>query len=429
MRLILLRPRNRLSASPRLERSVLSFFFSFNQTAPYTRIRGAGRRISRVYDVFFQSEALGNYLLRKEQLEECRVVSPLSLQVVLSFLAAGSRGWTRRQIVNFFNADSVDHLNSLASQLCDVTLADGDPAVGPRVRCSNALWLDQSLTLKPSFKQILDSSYRADVNLVDFQTQAAHVGQQINSWVENETSGQVKDLIREGSLNNSVKLVFTNAQHFRGAWDEKNTMIRRDKVGKKEYVVSAQFMAVKMKQFARHFHEIHDILHTYKKQSKEKRTFSFQFHSPVALTSEHYGEDLMDVNDSTTPKFNISSEVEASKMLRELGIRLPFSGGKLTEMVTCSCDGGGENQLYVFNIFHKAFIQVNEQGTEAATATAAILMSGCPPYLPRLRRRFTPIQPWLLAGQTDGDGPCPGIAKTNLKVHQIFRRLPKQRRG
>ncbi|XP_028784296.1 serpin-ZX-like [Neltuma alba] len=104
------------------------------------------------------------------KLDECRVVSPLSLQVVLSLLAAGSRGWTRRQLVNFFNADSVDHLNSLASQLSDVILADGDPVVGPCVRCSNALWLDQSLTLKPYFKHILDSDYRAAVNPVNFQT-------------------------------------------------------------------------------------------------------------------------------------------------------------------------------------------------------------------------------------------------------------------
>ncbi|XP_028778780.1 serpin-ZX-like [Neltuma alba] len=310
------------------------------------------------------------------KLDEGRVVSPLSLQVVLSLRAAGSRGWIRRQIVNFFSADSVDHLNCLASQLSDVILADGDPAVGPRVRCCNTLWLDQSLTLKPSFKHILDSDYRAAVNPVDFQTEAAHVGRQINSWVENKASVLIKDLIHEGSLSNLVKLVFTNALYLRGARHEKanayrnreregaNPIILRKELGENEYKVTVPFIAAKMGVIDSNgiLGRMHKLGHTYKKQREEKRAFSMHFYYPHSFKYEFYHEpevDLMEVNGVLNPEFNMSSEVKASKVLRGLGIRLPFSRGKLTEMVTSSCDGG---ELYVFNIFQKTFIEVNQQG-------------------------------------------------------------------
>ncbi|XP_028794896.1 serpin-ZX-like [Neltuma alba] len=361
-----------------------------------------------------------------QKIDECRVVSPLSLQVVLSLLATGSRGWTRRQIVNFFNADSVDHLNSLASKPSNVILADGDPAVGPCVRCSNALWLDQSLTLKPYFKHIMDSDYGVAVNPVNFQPEAAHAGQQINSWVENEASVLVKDLIREGSLNNLVKLVFTNALYFRGAWHEKanaygnkerektNPIILRKQCGENEYKVSAPFIAAKMGVIDSNgiLGRMHKLGRTYKKRREEKRAFSMHFYYPHSFKYEFYHEpevDLMEVNGVLTPEFNMSSEVKTSKVLRGLGIRLPFSGGKLTEMGT-SCDGG---ELYVFNIIQKTFIQVNKQGTEAATATAAIVMSGCPPALTPVRRIVALQPPYLLP---DGKDDCVGYAKAELKV-------------
>ncbi|XP_028792092.1 serpin-ZX-like [Neltuma alba] len=436
-RLSLLHPRSSLFISPWLERSVLSF--SFNQTASYCSSRRAGRINQKTLGVFDKSEALGNHLLMEQKFDEHRVVSPLSLQVVLSLLAAGSRGWTSRQIVNFFNADSVDHLNSLASLISDVILANGDPAVGPRVRCSNALWLDQSLSLKPSFKHVLESDYRAAVNPVDFQTKAAHVGQEINSWVENGASVRVKDLIREGSLNNSVKLVFTNALNFTGAWEEKanpsnhkkkkrrkkaDLIILRKELGKNEYKVTAPFIAAKMEVIdTMLFHKMHTLGHTCKKQAEEKRAFSMHFYYPHSFDYEFYEEPdvyTVDINGITTPIFSMSSEVEASEVLRALGMRLLFSEGKLTEMVTSLFDG--EDQLYVFGIFQKTFIQVNKKGTKAATATAAIVMSGRPPDLPPVRRIVELHPPCLLpAGQFDSDAS----AKTELKVHQIFSRLPK----
>ncbi|XP_028755131.1 serpin-ZX-like [Neltuma alba] len=197
MRLNLLHPRNRLSITPWLESGVLSFSLcpvSANQTASYNSRTGEGRETTEHPTVLEKSAMFGKCLLMDGKIAENKVVSPLSFQVVLSLLAAGSGGSTLRQLLKFFNTDSVDRLNHLASQISDVICADGDPAVGPRMRCANALWHNQPLTLKPSFKEILNSDYKTALNPVDFQTKALDVRQNINSWVENETNGLVKTL-------------------------------------------------------------------------------------------------------------------------------------------------------------------------------------------------------------------------------------------
>ncbi|XP_028755984.1 serpin-ZX-like [Neltuma alba] len=173
MRLNLLRLRDRLSITPWLERSLLSFSFCpvlANQAASYcSRTRG-GQKTWEGPSVLQKTTFFGANLLLDGKVAENKVVSPLSFQVVLSLL--------------------VDHLNHLASQMSDIICAYGDPAVGP------------------------------PVNPVDFQTQAPDVRQNINSWVKNETNGLIQDLIGEESVNKSPRLVFTNALYFKGAWNE-----------------------------------------------------------------------------------------------------------------------------------------------------------------------------------------------------------------
>ncbi|XP_028772522.1 serpin-ZX-like [Neltuma alba] len=428
MQLNLLHLRNRLFISPWLERSVLSFSFcpfSANQTASYGSRSKAGGTNKKRPTVFHKSMMFGNHLLVDGEMDENRVLSPLSFQVVLSLLAAGSGGYTRRQLLTFFDADSVDQLNHFASRISEDIMADGDPAVGPRMRCSNGLWLDQSLTLKPSFKQILDSDYRAALNPVDFQTKAPNVRQQINSWVENETNGLVKDLIREGSLNNSVKLVFTNALYFKGAWDEdESPPLPSTEDRRNENFTRVPFMIGKRREFGRWYDGFERFCQVHKKQSEDRRCFSMAFCYPLTHTGDgciaHVTETVMDVRDRSTPKFSCSSEVEASSMLRGLRVTLPFSGGRWKEMLN-SFTGP---KLYVFSILQKSFMETNEQGTEAATATTAILMSGCPACLPHVpKMKFIDRIPFLLyAGKDEYGGIL--MAKIDFFIMQVVNPLP-----
>jgi len=111
--------------------------------------------------------SLTKHLLLSKEGDKNVVISPLSIHVMLSLIAAGSNGSTRDQLLSFLNSKSIDLLNSFASQLITVVAAASG---GPCLSFAGGIWLDRSLSLKPSFKQLVDSQYKAVLAQVDFKT-------------------------------------------------------------------------------------------------------------------------------------------------------------------------------------------------------------------------------------------------------------------
>ncbi|PQM39600.1 serpin-ZX [Prunus yedoensis var. nudiflora] len=326
-------------------------------------------------------------LLQTEGKESNLVYSPLSIHVVLSLIAAGSKGPTQDQLLSFLKSKSTDHLNTFAAELVSVILSDGSPSGGPRLSFVNGIWVDSSLPLKPSFKQVVDTAYKAAISQVDFQTNAAEVASGVNSWAEKETSGLIKEILPPGSVDSSTRLIFANALYFKGAWNEKfdaSTTKEHDFHLLDGSTVKAPFMTSKKKQFVSSYDGF-TVLGLPYKQGEDKRRFSMHVFLPEAkdglpslvekLGSEsgfldrHLPKQQVEVGDFKLPKFKISFGFEASNVLKGLGVVLPFSGGGLTEMVDSPV---GQN-LYVSSIFHKSFIEVNEEGTEAAAASAGVI--------------------------------------------------------
>lgn len=355
-------------------------------------------------------------LLLTEGKDSNLVFSPLSIHVVLSLIAAGSKGPTLDQLLSFLNSKSNDQLNSLASQLVAVVFADGSPSGGPRLSFANGVWLDKSLSLKPSFKQVVDTVYKATLDQVDFQTKAAEVTSIVNSWAEKETSGLIKEVLPSGSVDSTTKLIFANAIYFKGAWNEKF-----DASATKEYTfdllngssVQVPFMTSKNMQVVSAFDGF-KVLGLPYKQGEDKRSFSMYLFLPDAkdglpalvekvgsesrFLDRHIPYQKVEVGDFRIPRFKISFGFEASNVLKGLGLVLPFSaGGDLTEMVDSNV---GQN-LYVSSIYHKSFIEVNEEGTEAAAASAAVIkLRGLP--LPKVD--FVADHPFLFLIREDLTG-------------------------
>ena len=124
----------------------------------------------------------------------------------------------------------------------------------------------------------------------------------------------------------------------------------------------------------------------------------------------------MEVGGRLTPKFDMASEMEVSHVLRQLGVQSLFSPGKFTEMLS-SIDG---KMLNGCSIFQRAFMETNEQGTEAATATVAMVMSGPPSDLPPVPPIcFEAYLPKLLDVGKDMYGSI-FMAKTQLMVWQML---------
>ncbi|KAL3617781.1 hypothetical protein CASFOL_038102 [Castilleja foliolosa] len=318
------------------------------------------------------------------------VFSPLSIQVVLGMIAAGSDGSTGDKLLRYLKAESVQDLRSQASQLVTQVFADGAPLGGPRLSFANGVWFDQSLTLKPVYKQIVESDYRSAVNYADFQSKADDARQEVNTWAEKKTSGLIKDLLPSGSVDSLTRVILANAVYFKGAWKEKfnPSRTRNDNFFLLDgSSVQVPFMTMTSRndqvpymtsctdQYIRSFDDFKVLSLPYE-QGDDKRRFAMHFFLPNArdglpalvekvsskpgFIENHLPCRKEMVGYFRIPKFKINIGFEASKALIGHGLVPSFL---CSEMV--------DSTVGVNGIYHKSFIEVNEEGTEAAAASAA----------------------------------------------------------
>ncbi|KAK1578973.1 hypothetical protein Q3G72_034636 [Acer saccharum] len=318
------------------------------------------------------------------------VISPLSIHVILSLIALGSKGYTLEQLLFFLQSRNVDHLVSMSSQMAALasppngTHDEDIDAGGPTLSFVNGAWLKKGLKLKPSFQHIV--------------TQTHQVINEINSWAENATKGLVKNLLPlnclEGKEDKTV-LILANALYFKSSWDQSFDISNTKH--KDFYLLNGQ--TVKVPFMTNHKHVFHfygsfdgyKVLKIpYQKGHRDTRQFAMYFFLPNQVNglenlvnkikSDHgfFSQQFMlsreDIPDLWIPRFKFSYEFEAKKTMVELGLELPFNNRKaeITEMVLDILD-----PLYVSEIYHKSYIEVNEGGTEAAASTAAISMALC----------------------------------------------------
>ncbi|KAM0970819.1 hypothetical protein ACFX15_018249 [Malus domestica] len=239
------------------------------------------------------------------------------------------------------------------------------------------MYTGKSTPLKPCFKEVVDSFYKAARKEVDFQTNAEEVRIKVNLWAKKETRGLITEVLPFGSVNNITRLIFGNALYFKGVWDDQFNASKTKKYdfyclnGKPS--VKAPFMTNYQHQYVKALDGLKVLKLLYQKGDSPCACF-FRMKkmgcqlwlrgfvlSPASWITIFRTQEL--VGDFRIPKFKIASSFEASQVLKELGLVLPFevdpyNGGNLTEMVDLP---PGEVPL-VSSIFHKSFIEVNENG-------------------------------------------------------------------
>ncbi|GFP78887.1 serpin-zx [Phtheirospermum japonicum] len=331
------------------------------------------------------SLSLAEHVISTKAKDTNFVFSPLSMHVVLCMVASGSSGPTRDQFLGYLKSKSVEELNSLSSQVATLLFADGGPLGGPRLSFADGVWVDQSLTLKPAFKEIVENEYKAASNQVDFQNKADEVREEVNAWAEKETNGLIKDLLPFGSVDSTTKLILANALYFKGTWAEK---FKKSLTKDDDFFLSngtsvrVPFMTSRKKQCIHSFKGFKVLKLPYE-HGDDNRRFSMLIYLPNArdglpalvekfgsvpgFIQNHLPGWPVKVGDFRVPKFKISFGFEASEVLQGQGLVLPFLPGGLNEMV----EKGGE-RLKISNFFHKSCIDVDEQGTEAAAASACL---------------------------------------------------------
>ncbi|XP_057760863.1 serpin-ZX-like [Arachis stenosperma] len=333
---------------------------------------------------------IANHLLLSNGYKNA-VVSPLCIKLLLSIAAAGSNGPVCDELLSFLRSESVNDLNSVATQLLSSVLVDRLSSGGIHLSYANGIWVDKSLSLKPSFSQVLENTYKSTFASLDF-TNTDEVAKEINSWAERETKGVIKNFIDPSSIQ-STELIMANTLYFKGLWWDSDTF-------RKKYTWDGDFHLLdgsgsvkipfmdgshRRSAIAHHYQDFKVLSLDYKEGSSEdvpRRRYTMHIFLPdeinglPALVEKVFSDSAslesmlpfsyVDLGKLKIPRFKLSFKVEASPMLKEMGLMLPFMEEALTEIVE-------ERAVSISKIIQKCTIEVNEEGTKAAAATTMMI--------------------------------------------------------
>ncbi|KAG6409000.1 hypothetical protein SASPL_132028 [Salvia splendens] len=327
-------------------------------------------------------------------------------------------GSARSQILIYLKSESAEHLSSFYSQIATMIFDEGC-AGGPILSTKNGLWFDQSLTLKPAFRDIVQNSYEAVAQRVDFQHQGEKARKEVNSWCEKTTNGLINEILPRNSVSDLTRLVFANAVYFKGTWGNKfDANLTRDADFHllNGSSIRAPFMTNWDKQYVGFFDGFKVLKLPYRHGSGDTRRFSMCIYLPDArdglpslvervcsepgFVDRHLPHGKVNLDEFRIPKFKMGFEFEASRVLKELGVVGVFERGGVSEMVEESPDG---EELWADKIHHKAIVEVNEEGTEAAAVTGLFIGGSCM-QRPRPRPRFVADHPFIFTIREDTSG-------------------------
>lgn len=308
------------------------------------------------------------------------VCSPFSIAAALSMTLAGARQDTAKQVSDALHVkhDTVhEHFANFLSKL---------PGYAPDVvlHVANRLYSEQTYKVLEEFVQLLEKSYSTTIEKVDFKRNADKARLQVNAWVEEATRSKIKDLLKKGTVDASTALIIVNAVYFKGLWhDQFNSKC----TSKQEFHETAdRSKMVAMMRLKKRFRMCHDpdmkvsaLEIPYKGQKTSMVVLLPEAVDGLAdleeaLTASKLTEILQGLShqgdiDLSLPKFKLEQAVDLKKILAAMGIEDLF--------VPSKCDLSGisaTKDLVVSDVVHKAFVEVNEEGTEAAAATAVLMM-------------------------------------------------------
>lgn len=334
--------------------------------------------------------------------------SPYSISSALAMTYAGADGLTAEQMAAVFyfleNEDQLhggfnalsQHLESLAE--LDIPEGQGDPF---QLNIANSIWGQQDFHFEEDFLDTLALNYGAGLRLLDFVNASEESRQTINQWVSDQTQEKIKDLIPEGAVTSDTRLVLSNAIYFKATWMEpfdKNLtedgifyglsgeeievpMMRLGSDASFPYYQGEGFQAVALPYLGGQTSMLVLI--------PDQGTFEqFEAAFSKAVLDQVVSEMMYSPIQLTFPKFEFETEFSLAQTLAAMGMPEAFSGAADFSGMT------GDKDLFISDVFHKAFVAVNEEGTEAAAATAVLVELTSAPANPI---QLTVDRPFLFA--------------------------------
>jgi serpin B len=322
--------------------------------------------------------------------------SPYSISNALAMTYAGARGETADQMQKTLHFSLGQERLAPAFNDLIGQLGGAGKARKYQLTVANRLWGQKDYGFLPRFVTLSEASYGAGLKEVDFIKAREEARQAINTWVQEQTRDKIKELIKPGILSVDTRLVLTNAIYFKAAWlrqfSPKSTAPGAFTVSPGNEVKVPMMHG---KQRARYFKgEGFEALEL----PYEQRDLSMVVLLPRAAGVAEFEKKLTAANlsawqrklsdhrvDMALPKFKVTAEFMLKPVLQKLGMPLAFDPKRadFSGMTT-------RERLFISHVVHKAFVDVNEAGTEAAASTAVVMdrVSAPPPATFRADRPF-----------------------------------------
>jgi len=315
------------------------------------------------------------YDVIKQESSDNLFISPYSIFVAVSMAYEGSNGNTYEEMKNILNIPQND--SAVEASFGKLYNLLNQNLEGYKINTANAFWANKNYEFLDEYLNLLESYYMAEANNLDFSknVEAAEI---INSWVEEQTNGKITDLIQSSSLSELTKLVLTNAIYFKGDWEKQfdvdNTYEEDFNLssGNKVKVDMMKFTGdeaifnytdtemLQILELAYHGNDLSMLIILPKENNIEA------IESILTLDNiEEWRSSLSERNiDIYIPKFEFKTKYSLNSALQTMGINDAFIPG---DADFSGMDG--THDLFINEVIHKAYVKVDEEGTEAAAAT------------------------------------------------------------
>jgi serpin B len=321
--------------------------------------------------------------------------SPASISLALAMAHAGARGETEEQMAQALHfALDPDRLHPAFNRL-DLELArrgqgQGRDGQGFLLSIVNAIWGQEGTQFLAQFLDILAAQYGAGMRLLDFALAPERCRAIINAWASDHTEGRIQDLIPPGAIRRWTRLILTNAVTFRAAWSSpfETALTADDKFFRLDgsesivpmmnqtesfaYVEGRRYRAVELPYDGVELSMVILLSKAGAFEAFEAAVDAKQVEAIVQRLS-HRRIAL------TIPRFRFASGFRLADALATMGMPVAFSEDADFSGMT------GKRDLFLADVIHKAFVSLDEEGTEAAAATAAVMV-------PIMAPRETPLE-------------------------------------
>ncbi len=317
------------------------------------------------------------------------IVSPYSVSAALSLTAAGAQGNTRTEMESVLHLPPGAKVGPAYGAMTNGTRASvwsgrgKESVMTSELLVANSLWLQKGDSWKKEYLALAQHDFRATLSGADFAHEPEAARGRINKWVENQTRDHIKDLVPPDGISGNTRLVVANAIYFKARWAEafKKTNTRPEDftlaTGQK---IQTPLMHQKGEFWLQELDGLQVLRLPYNGPASMyvllPRTADGLPALEQQLTAENIAKWTRGPLKSPLveakvwlPKFKFSVPTELATTLQKMGMKEAFDASKANFTGMTEHPEG----LYIGRVIHKAFVELDEEGTEAAAATAVVM--------------------------------------------------------